>query len=112
MARAALISDVVGVNTWETMLEKPHFPAQPQPELPRTLQRPCDYVQGAGGLLKHPMEQGEHGQARTCSTKFYLCQECWMTCGTPGCKRWGTGGLTQALLPACDCSFIQPACYD
>lgn len=48
IARAALISDMVGVSTWETMLEKPHFPVQSQPELPRTLQRPCGCDQGLG----------------------------------------------------------------
>lgn len=60
------------------------------------------------GLLKHPLEQGEHGQARTCSTKFYLCQECWMTCGTPGCKlehrELNTGFASSMWL------LLHPAC--
>lgn len=45
------------------MLEKPHFPVQSQPELPRTLQRSFGYIQGtwgSSGISKHPLEQGEH----------------------------------------------------
>lgn len=114
VARAALISDVVGVSTGETMLEKPHFPVQSQPELPRTLQRSCGYDQGAEGSSSTPWSTESMARPKLAAAS-YLCQECWMTCGTPGSKGLGTGNLTQALLPARGCflhlgSSSQPCC--